>query len=147
MAKNTDQELLAQVEALTAENAQLKSDLSASQSTLEEVSVANANFAAQVAALMEEKEAADKTVGALLEQVSAAANGAVPQVSSVKVATIAKAPKLPEPFEVDGTTYQFLKPAFNLNAQDYTAEQAAAQPELLAALLAIEGQNIVQVIG
>lgn len=125
MAKNNEQDLAAKVEELQQQNAILTE---------------------QHAALISDKEAAEKTVSALMEQLAAAANAnADTSISSVAMKAAPKPIVLPEPFEVDGVVYQFLKPAFNLNSVDYTAAQAAAQPELLAALLAVEGQNIVKV--
>jgi hypothetical protein len=61
----------------------------------------------------------------------------------IKDAVKKEKPKLPEePVEHQGKKYQALVPAFKLQGQSYTTEQANIVPELLAKVLAVEGQKI-----
>lgn len=98
---------------------------------------------AKYEALSIEKTSADATISNLLAQVKMAADGN--PASSVSVNAEAKAPVIPEPVELDGQKVKFLKPTFHLDGVDYTAEQAAGNTDIVKALLAIDGQQIVAV--
>jgi hypothetical protein len=44
--------------------------------------------------------------------------------------------------EHEGQAFQFLKPVFIINAKKYKAAEAAVLPEVIAAILEVEGQKI-----
>ncbi len=118
------------IEQLSSENNKLTQDLQQQQAAYDQLSI--------------EKNAADATISNLLMQVKAVAEESIP--SSVTVLTEKKTVELPEPVEVDGMKVKFLKPLFNLHGTDYTASQAAGNTDIIKALLAIEGQQIVAVM-
>lgn len=145
MAK--EQETIAK---LQQENAELQTKLAEALAAgdQKDESLANADkmigeLTAKYDALQAEKDAADKTISNLLEATKHMAQ----QGSDNSVAVTAKeeAPKMPEPFELNGKTVRFLKPFFHFENTTYTAAQAAALPELIDAIVAIEGQKIVSV--
>lgn len=63
----------------------------------------------------------------------------------IKEAAKESKPKLPaSPVSHEGKKYQFILPAFRIEGDEFTAEQAAVDKSIMAKILAIKGQNIVK---
>lgn len=139
MAKEQEQKLAQLEQELAAakeDNAALVQKLSEKEETI-------AELGAKYATLAVDKSSADATISNLLQQVKMTAE--VGNASSVVIHVAAQAPTIPDPVEVDGQKVTFLKPSFRLEGLDYTAEQAAGNTDIIKALLAIDGQQIVAV--
>jgi chromosome segregation ATPase len=134
---NTIAELEAKISALEAEKETLATQATELATKLAEAEAKHANLSI-------EKEAADKTIANLMETTRQLAAAAGEEVSSVVVKEAVVA-KLPEPFEMNGKTVTFLKPMFNIDGNDYTAEQAKGLPELIEKVAGIEGQRILEI--
>lgn len=80
---------------------------------------------------------------ALIEQ-----NNALKEALATKNSVSLEAAKKPEipaaAVKVDKKSYQFLVPVFELLGKTYTAEEAATDETILAAIVKIEGQKILK---
>lgn len=92
-----------------------------------------------IARLTKEKEELKAIIEKLNEQLKGFVQGSISFASGDPVK-----PSIPESVEVDDVHYKFLKPAFSINGRVYTAHEAACDQNVLKAVLAIDGQNILQ---
>lgn len=84
----------------------------------------------------------DAAIARITEQMKVFVQGSI-SISS-NDAPKAK-PSIPVPFvEIDGVEYEFQKPAFSLEGRTYSAQEAAADAEVLKKLIAIDGQTILK---
>jgi hypothetical protein len=152
---NTNDAINAGLDALAAENAALRAQVLSLETALaerdqraEEMSDAEATetakLLADIASLKTLLADREKTICELTDILAAQANKATAN-SSVTIGPLMgitpPAGELPTVI-VNEQPYRFLKPMVNFNGNTYTAAEAAVLPELLAAIVAIEGQKI-----
>lgn len=137
-ASNTPEEaedVVISNEPMQAENANLKeanAGLQQENNMLKEA-IAEQNL------IIKQKDAA---IARITEQMKGFVQGSI----SITGDDAQKAkPSIPAKFvEIDGVEYEFQKPAFSLEGRTYSAQEAAADAEVLKKLIAIEGQTILK---
>lgn len=101
------------------------------------------SLAARLGTMETSNQALSEQNQVLIEQ-NAALKAALETKSSVSTEA-AKKPEIPsEPVTIDKRKYQFQVPVFDLGGNTYTAEEAATDNSILAAIVKIDGQKILK---
>lgn len=91
---------------------------------------------------IEEKDAAIDALQATINTMQAKLDG----IEKAQTQGQKQKPEAPKPFEYEGKIYRFTSPRIILNGNKYRTASLSANAEILAEILAINGQRILELV-